>query len=106
MNQKPHKFDNKEFGQHKFDQSVLREYDIRGIVGDTLNNEDATAIGCAFGTIIKRDGGDRVCVAFDGRESSPAFSENLIKGLLSTGVNVENIGLGPTPMLYLSLIHI
>ncbi len=85
---------------HKFDQSVLREYDIRGIVGETLKNDDAHAIGCAFGTIIKRDGGNHVCVAFDGRESSPAFSENLINGLVSTGVKVENMGLGPTPMLY------
>ena len=88
---------------HKFDHSVLREYDIRGIVGDTLNNEDAFAIGCSFGTIIKRDGGSKVCIAYDGRESSPIFAENLIKGLLSTGVNVEDLGLGPTPMLYFAV---
>ncbi len=92
---------------HKFNDSVLREYDIRGIVGDTLNETDALAIGCAFGTIIKRDGDPkekkRVCVAYDGRESSPAFAENLIKGLLSTGVDVEDMGLGPTPMLYFAV---
>lgn len=95
MNQKP----------HKFNPSILREYDIRGIVGDTLNKEDAFAIGCGFGTIIKRDGGSSVCVAYDGRESSPVFATNLINGLLSTGVNVEDVGLGPTPMLYFAVKH-
>ncbi len=88
---------------HNFDPSILREYDIRGIVGDTLHKKDAFAIGCAFGTKIKRNGGDHVCVAYDGRESSPDFAKNLINGLLSTGVNVENIGLGPTPMLYFAV---
>ncbi len=92
---------------HKFNNSVLREYDIRGIVGDTLNQDDALAIGCAFGTIIKREKSQgsthKVCVAYDGRESSPTFAENLIKGLLSTGVDVEDIGLGPTPMLYFAV---
>lgn len=88
---------------HKFNETVLREYDIRGIVGDTLNKDDALAIGCAFGTIIKRDNGSKVCVAYDGRETSPEFAENLIKGLLSTGVDVEDLGLGPTPMLYFAV---
>lgn len=92
---------------HKFNQSILREYDIRGIVGDTLNEKDAFAIGCSFGTIIRRGGNNnkpnKVCVAYDGRESSPAFANNLIKGLLSTGVDVEDLGLGPTPMLYFAV---
>ena len=88
---------------HHFHPSVLREYDIRGIVGDTLNNEDAFALGCAFGTTIKRGGGQNVCVGYDGRESSPLFADNLVKGLLSTGVDVENIGIGPTPMLYFAV---
>ena len=88
---------------HKLDPSVLREYDIRGIVGDTLNEADAYVLGCAFGTTIKREGGDHVCVGYDGRDSSPKFADELINGLLSTGVNVENIGLGPTPMLYFAV---
>jgi phosphomannomutase len=94
-------------GAHKFDPTVLREYDIRGIVGETLNETDAFAIGCAFGSKIRRDGGLKdnahVCVGYDGRESSIPFSEHLIAGLLSTGCNVENIGLGPTPMLYFAV---
>lgn len=85
---------------HQFDPTILREYDIRGLVNETLGEADAYAIGCAFGTKIIRLGGKHVCVAYDGRESSPVFAEQLIKGLISTGVHVENLGLGPTPMLY------
>ena len=91
---------------HTFSKSILREYDIRGLVGDTLNVADALAIGHGFGTIIKRDNTDgkpKVCVAYDGRESSPEYAENLIKGLLSTGVDVEDMGEGPTPMLYFAV---
>ncbi len=89
--------------QHNFDPSVLREYDIRGLVGQTLHNDDAIALGRAFGTKIIRDGGNNVCVGYDGRESSPIFADKLIEGLTSTGVNVENISIGPTPMLYFAV---
>ncbi len=89
---------------HTFSPVILREYDVRGIVGESLNNQDAFALGCAFGTKIIRDNGSKktghVCVAYDGRASSPDFAQSLISGLISTGVNVENLGLGPTPMLY------
>ena len=88
---------------HKFDPSILREYDIRGIVGKTLNEADAFILGCAFGTTIKRNKGEHVCVGYDGRESSPVFADHLIKGLVSTGIHVENIGLGPSPMLYFAV---
>jgi len=85
---------------HNFDPSILREYDIRGLVGNTLNEADAFAIGCVFGTKIIRDGGKHVCIGYDGRESSPIFADHLMNGLISTGVDVENIGEGPSPMLY------
>jgi phosphomannomutase len=88
---------------HKFHPSILREYDIRGIVGETLSESDAYVLGCAFGTTIIRNGGKRVCVGYDGRESSPVFADHLINGLISTGVDVENIGRGPTPMLYFAV---
>ena len=89
---------------HTFDPSILREYDIRGIVGKTLHTEDAFALGCAFGTKIRRlNAGNRVCIGYDGRTTSPAFADALTQGLLATGVDVENIGLGPTPMLYFSV---
>ncbi len=88
---------------HQFDPSVLREYDIRGVVGKTLTLHDAYALGLAFGTKIRRLGGSRVCTGYDGRHSSPDLSHALIQGLTATGIQVEDIGLGPTPMLYFAV---
>lgn len=88
---------------HNFDSSILREYDIRGKLGETLGEDDAHAIGCAFGTMIHRKGGSKVAVGYDGRPSSPVFAERLIEGLMSTGIDVTCIGLGPSPMLYFAV---
>jgi phosphomannomutase len=85
---------------HQFNPTALREYDIRGIVGQTLGEDDARAIGRSFGTIIKRGGGARVAVGYDGRLSSPMLETALIDGLTTSGVDVVRVGLGPTPMLY------
>jgi phosphomannomutase len=85
---------------HRFDPTILREYDIRGIVGETLGEADAEAVGRSFGTMLKREGGLRVAVGRDGRESSPALEAALIHGLTETGIDVVRIGIGPTPMLY------
>lgn len=89
---------------HRFDPTSLREYDIRGIVGKTLGTADADAIGRGFGTRVRRAGGTRVAVGYDGRLSSPELEAALVGGLTAVGVNVVRIGMGPTPML--SLIHI
>ncbi|MBT5240780.1 MAG: phosphomannomutase/phosphoglucomutase [Rhodospirillaceae bacterium] len=83
-----------------FHPSVLREYDIRGIIGETLYEEDATALGRAFGTLVIEGGGSRVCVGYDGRQSSPGMEAALVEGLRSTGLAVDRVGLGPSPMLY------
>lgn len=91
---------------HSFHSTVLREYDVRGIVDQTLFEADALALGKAFGTHVRRAGGSRVCVGFDGRISSPAMSAALIKGIASTGVDVINVGLGPTPLLYYSVFEL
>jgi phosphomannomutase len=85
---------------HHFDPTVLREYDIRGIVGRTLHAADAFAIGRAFGTIVARGGGTRVAAGYDGRLTSPELEQALVNGLKASGMEAVRIGLGPTPMLY------
>ncbi len=82
--------------------SILREYDIRGVVGDTLNVADVEAIGRAFGTLVRERTASRakVAVGYDGRLSSPDLSTSLCNGLVSSGVDIVNVGVGPTPMLY------
>ncbi len=85
---------------HDFHPTTLREYDIRGIVGETLGPDDAYAIGRGFGTLVRRGGGSSVAVGYDGRESSPRLEEALVRGLNDSGVDAVRIGLGPTPMLY------
>ncbi len=91
---------------YRFHPSILREYDIRGIVGETLGPDDARALGRAYGTMLRRRGGRRVCVGRDGRLSSPSLAEALLAGLAETGCEVLSIGLGPTPMLYFAVHHL
>ena len=85
---------------HQFHRTMLREYDIRGVVGDTLSDADAHAIGRSFATLIARAGGKRVAVGYDGRLSSPMLADALIAGINAAGIDALNVGLGPTPMLY------
>jgi phosphomannomutase len=85
---------------YQFDPTVLREYDIRGIIGETLGAEDARAIGRGFGTLLRRAGGRLVAVGYDGRVSSPMLEHALVEGLTASGCDVRRVGMGPTPMLY------
>lgn len=85
---------------HDFHPSSLREYDIRGIIGETLGEADAHAIGRGFGTLIGRAGGRCVAVGYDGRTSSPVLEKALVAGLNESGIDAVCIGMGPTPMLY------
>jgi phosphomannomutase len=85
---------------HRFNPTVLREYDIRGIVGDTLKPEDAFAIGRCFGSLVARAGGTKVAVGYDGRLSSPDLEPQLVAGLRACGLEVLRVGLVATPMLY------
>ena len=85
---------------HNFHPTSLREYDIRGIVGDTLGPDDARAIGRGFATMVRRGGGRTVAIGYDGRLSSPELAAALTEGLNASGCDVVNVGLGPTPMLY------
>jgi phosphomannomutase len=86
--------------RHDFDPTSLREYDIRGVVGRTLSAADAFAIGRCFGSIVARGGGATTTIGRDGRLSSVELSEALSNGLRASGIDVLDIGLGPTPMLY------
>ena len=85
---------------HSFHPTVLREYDIRGIIGETLGADDARAIGRGFGTMLAEAGGKKVAVGYDGRVSSPMLEHALVEGLNASGMDVVRIGMGPTPMLY------
>ncbi len=85
---------------HQFHPTSLREYDVRGIVGETLTEDDARALGRGFGTRVRRAGGTKVAVGYDGRLSSPMLEAALVEGLNAAGVDAVRIGLGPTPMLY------
>jgi phosphomannomutase len=90
---------------HRFDPTILREYDIRGIVSETLSTDDARAIGRAFGTMVVENGGKSVCVGYDGRLSSPDFEQAVVDGIMACGLIAVRIGLGSTPMLYYS-VHV
>jgi len=85
---------------YQFHPTVLREYDIRGVIGETLGPDDARAIGRGFATLLRRAGGSRVAVGYDGRTSSTMLEQALVEGLNASGVDVVRIGMGPTPMLY------
>ena len=84
---------------------IFREYDIRGIYGTDLTEEYVELIGKAYGTLIKRNNGKTVSTGRDCRLSSPSLSESLINGITSTGINVINIGIVSTPILYFSLFN-
>ncbi|MDE1153885.1 MAG: phosphomannomutase/phosphoglucomutase [Micavibrio sp.] len=89
---------------HTFNTSILREYDIRGTVGETLKEADCYFIGRAFGTMLRRtQNGKSVAVGFDGRASSRPFADNVIRGLMDCGLTVEDVGVGPTPMVYFAM---
>lgn len=88
---------------HRFHPTILREYDVRGIIGETLSAADAEALGRAYATLLIAEGGKKVCLGFDGRLSSPELAKAVAKGLCASGIDVHWIGLGPTPMLYFAV---
>ena len=88
--------------EHKFDNSIIRSYDIRGIYNKTLSEKDARVIGNLFGLKVRKK--KTINVGYDGRNSSINLKENLITGILEAGADVCEIGLVPTPLLYFSCI--
>ena len=80
--------------------TIFKAYDVRGIVPSTLTEEVAEALGRAFGTLALREGERTVAVGRDGRLSGPALSAALVRGLVAAGVDVIDVGMVTTPMLY------
>ena len=88
---------------HLFHPSILREYDVRGIVGDTLSEADARALGKSYAALAIAEGAKRIAVGRDGRLHSPALEAALIDGLTQSGLDVAMVGMGPSPMLYFAV---
>jgi phosphomannomutase len=80
--------------------SIFKAYDVRGIVPSTLDERVAEALGLAFGTVARQQGERSVAVGRDGRLSGPALSSALIRGLVAAGIDVIDVGMVTTPMLY------
>ncbi|MBM3484154.1 MAG: phosphomannomutase/phosphoglucomutase [Alphaproteobacteria bacterium] len=95
---------------HRFHPTLLREYDLRGVVGKTLVEADAVALGRALAVHVGQQPEARAlkrplrfCVGRDGRLSSPSLHKALVDSIAASGVDVIDIGLGPTPMLYFAV---
>ena len=86
--------------------AVFREYDIRGRFPEDLNPETVHHLGLSIGTYYRERGAGRISLGRDCRLSSPDLKEALLKGLLETGVDVLDVGMVPTPLLYFSLYHL
>ncbi|HWU65606.1 MAG TPA: phosphomannomutase/phosphoglucomutase [Methylophilus sp.] len=80
--------------------SIFKAYDIRGIVDETLTMEVVHQIGLALGSLAEEHGEQSICVGYDGRLSSPALTAALVEGITQAGINVVNLGMVTTPMLY------
>jgi phosphomannomutase len=91
---------------HNFNPTILREYDIRGIVGDTLTEADAYGLGRTFAAKAHGEGARTIAVGRDGRTHSPTLQAELIRGLNEGGINVMQIGMGPSPMLYFATYYL
>jgi phosphomannomutase len=91
---------------HLFEQSILQAYDIRGIVGKNLSETDAYFVGKSFGTFLRRENRKTCIIGYDGRHSSPAYSVQVAKGLRECGIDVINIGLVPTPIVYFGVKYL
>ena len=88
---------------HQFNRTILREYDVRGIVGTTLNAADAYALGRSYAALATSEGASKVAVGRDGRTHSPELAEALVRGLTEGGLDVVRIGMSSSPLLYFAV---
>ena len=91
---------------HQFNPTILREYDIRGIVGTTLTEDDAYGLGRTYAAIAREEGARRIAVGRDGRSHSGMLEAALIRGLTEGGIDVVQTGQGPSPMLYFATYYL
>src|SRR5690348_7416169 len=91
---------------HQFNRTILREYDVRGIVGDTLTEADAYALGRTYAALATEEGARRIAVGRDGRTHSGMLEAALVRGLNEGGIDVVLTGMGPSPMLYFATFHL
>jgi len=85
--------------------NIFREYDIRAIAAEEISNDVAYTIGRSFGSYVKEKGETKVIVGHDNRTSSPRISASIIQGLIESGIDIIDLGLVTTPMLYFARIH-
>ena len=88
---------------HEFHRTILREYDVRGIVGQTLHPADARALGRSYAALAVSEGASKIAVGRDGRTHSPELEAALVEGLTAGGLDVVRIGMCPSPMLYFAV---
>ncbi len=87
-------------------QTIFRQYDVRGIVGTDLTDEVAYGIGRGYATLLAERGiSGAVAVGRDNRPSGTALRDALVRGLTECGVDVVDVGVVPTPLLYWALHH-
>lgn len=92
-----------EHGKHN---AVFRAYDIRGVADRDLDDDFVTDVGRALGTLLRRGGGDTLVVGRDCRTHSPRLHAALLRGLVSTGAHVIDVGIVPSPVLYFAVHHL
>src|SRR5690242_11911360 len=85
---------------------IFREYDIRGVAERDLSDELAENLGKAIGTMLSRQGKTDVTLGRDVRVSSPRLHAAMVKGLLSTGMKILDVGVVATPVLYFAALHL
>src|SRR6266498_2234269 len=84
---------------------IFRAYDVRGKVGIDITPEVFELVGRAYGTLVRRKGGRRVALGMDNRATSPPLKEAFGAGVISTGLDVVDIGVNHTPLLYFAVAH-
>ena len=87
-------------------ENIFREYDIRGVVGTDLTDDVVENLGKGIGTYLNEHDVKEITLGRDCRISSEGLRDTLVRGLLSTGINVIDIGVSHTPLLYFSLFHL